>query len=154
MDTTIYYILTFKYKVTILHLTNKIVKMKKRDLIIYRVVTALFSLILLAGAITYFVNYDMVSEMFISLGVPTGIIYPLAIAKMLGILAIWLVKNSLIKKLAYLGFALDLIMAIVSHHNAGDDNFFGPVIPLVLLIVSYVFYRRTNIQKINPHSSH
>ena len=118
--------------------------MKKRDLVIYRVVTALFSLILLAGAITYFANYKMVSEMFISLGVPTEIIYPLAIAKILGILAIWLIKNSLIKNLTYLGFALDLIMAIISHLNAGDGGYFGPIVPLILLIISYIFLRRIN----------
>jgi uncharacterized membrane protein len=119
-------------------------KIKKRDLVIYRVVTVLFSLILLAGAITYFVKYDMVSRMFISLGVPTEIIYPLAIAKILGILAIWLIKNPLIKNLAYFGFALDLIMAIISHLNAGVDGAFAPVIPLVLLIISYIFFRRVN----------
>lgn len=118
--------------------------MKKRDLVIYRVVTALFSLMLLAGAITYFVDYEMTSEMFTSLGVPTEIIYPLAIAKVLGIAAIWLIKNSLVKKLAYLGFALDLTMAIASHFKAGDGGFYGPLIPLVLLIISYVFFQRVN----------
>lgn len=81
--------------------------MKNKNLTIYRVVTALFSLMLLAGAITYFTNYEMASEMFTSLGVPTSIIYPLAIAKIIGIAAIWLVKNTIIKQLAYLGFALD-----------------------------------------------
>lgn len=118
--------------------------MKKRDLVIYRVVTALFSLMLLAGAITYFVDYNMVNEMFTSLGVPTEIIYPLAVAKILGIVAIWFIKNSLIKNLAYLGFGLDLIMAIVSHLNAGDGRFIGPLVPLVLLIISYVYFRRIN----------
>jgi hypothetical protein len=116
--------------------------MKKRDLIIYRIVTALFSLMLLAGAVTYFVNYEMTSEMFIRLGVPVQIIYPLAIAKILGVLAIWLVKNTLIKTLAYVGFALDLIAAIVSHLNAGDGGFYGPLIPLALLVISYVYFRK------------
>ncbi len=118
--------------------------MKKRDLIIYRIVTAIFSLILIAGAITYFVKYDMAAEMFTSLGVPTAIIYPLAIAKILGVLAIWLIKNPLIKNLAYLGFGLDLSMATIAHLNAGDGGFYGPILPLVLLIISYVFYRKIN----------
>ena len=116
--------------------------MKIRDLVIYRVVTALFSLILLAGAITYFVKYDMASEMFNSLGVPTEIIYPLAIAKILGILAIWVIKKPLIKNLAYLGFALDLTMAMIAHLNAGDGGISGPIVPFVLLIISYIFHRR------------
>ena len=116
--------------------------MKKRDNIIYIVATALFSVMLFAGAITYFVKYDMTSEMFTHLGVPTEIIYPLAIAKILGILAICFIKNSIIKNLAYLGFALDLIFATIAHLNAGDEEFYGPIIPLILLIVSYVFNRK------------
>ncbi len=116
--------------------------MKKRDTIIYIVVTGLFSLMLLAGAITYFVQYEMTAEMFTSLGVTTEIIYPLAIAKILGIVAIWLIKNRAIKTLAYMGFAIDLIFAIAAHLNAGDGGAFGPVIPLALLIISYVFYRK------------
>jgi hypothetical protein len=99
---------------------------------------------LLAGAITYFADYSMTSEMFTSLGVPIEIIYPLAIAKILGILAIWLIKNSLIKNLAYLGFALDLSFAIIAHLKAGDGGFYGPIIPLVLLIISYVFFLKVN----------
>ncbi len=120
--------------------------MNKRDLIIYRVVTGIFSLMLLAGAVTYFINYEMVSEMFTSLGVPTVIIYPLAIAKILGIAAIWFIDNPLIKKLAYLGFAIDLVLAIVAHLNAGDGQAFGPTIPLVLLAISYWYYQKMETQ--------
>ena len=117
--------------------------MKKRDVIIYWVATGLFSLILLMGAIMYFVKYEMVEEMFTSLGVPTEIIYPLAIVKILGIIAILLIKNPLIKTLAYLGFAIDLILAIGAHAKAGDGGAFGPAVPLILLIISYWFYRKT-----------
>ena len=85
--------------------------------------------------------------MFISLGVPTKIIYPLAILKILGIIAIWFIKSHLIKQLAYLGFALDLGMAIVSHLNADDGGFFGPLVPLILLIVSYIFYIKMKNKK-------
>ncbi len=116
--------------------------MKKRDLIIYSVATGLFSLIILMGATMYFVQYEMVHEMFISLRVPTQIIYPLAIAKLLGIIAIWLIKNALLKKLAYLGFAIDLVLAIIAHLNAGDGGAFWPAVPLVLLAISYWFYRK------------
>ena len=144
MDTTIFYIVALQSKAfqlcLLLNQTN--FKMKKRDTIIYAVVTGLFSLMLLAGAITYFVKYEMVSEMFTSLGVPTEIIYPLAILKILGILVIWLIKSQAIKTLAYLGFALDFTFAIIAHLNAGDGGVIGPIIPFVLLIISYVFYRK------------
>lgn len=122
--------------------------MKKTELIIYYLVTGIFSFMLLAGAATYFMKYEMVSEMFTSLGVSTAIIYPLAIAKILGIIAIWFIKNPLIKKLAYLGFALDLIFAIIAHLLAQDGAAFGPLIPLVLLLISYTLY----IKKIRSSS--
>lgn len=109
---------------------------------IYRILIRLFSLFMLLGAITYFAQYDMVAEMFTSLGVPTEVIYPLAVLKILGIIAILFIPNSLLKKLAFLGFALDLIMAIIAHLNAGDGGFYGPIIPLVLLSGAYYFYRK------------
>jgi hypothetical protein len=116
--------------------------MNKRDLIIYRIVTGLFSLLITAGAVTYFVSYEMVSEMFTSLGVAKEIIYPLAVAKILGVLALWVIKNKVIKTLAYAGFALDLIFAIIAHLIAADGGFFGPIVPLILVTVSYIFYRK------------
>ena len=118
--------------------------MEKRDLIIYRIITGLFSAFLLAGAITYFVDHQMVSDTFTGLGVPTEIIYPLAVVKILGVLALWLIKNKTIKSLAYLGFGLDLVFAIIAHTIAGDGGAFGPVIPLVLLAVSFFYYRKLN----------
>jgi len=118
--------------------------MKKRDLITYRIITGLFSVFILAGAITYFADYQMVSDMFISLGVPTEIIYPLAVVKILGVLAIWLIKNKTIKTLAYLGFGLDLVFAIIAHTIAGDGGAVGPAIPLVLLALSFFYYRKLN----------
>lgn len=116
--------------------------MKKRDNIIYYVSTVLFSLMLFAGAIAYFVQYEMAHEMFTSLGVPTAIIYPLAIAKILGVIALLFIKNDTLKKLAYAGFTIDLVMAIGAHLNAGHGDAFGPAIPLVLLAISFWFYRR------------
>lgn len=116
--------------------------MKNREVLIYRIVTGIFSLMMVAGAITYFVQYDMTSETFTSLGVPSEMVYPLAIAKILGVLAIWLIKNPIIKNLAYLGFAVDLVAAIIAHLIADDGGAVNPILPLVLLIVSYVLYQR------------
>lgn len=120
------------------------IKMKKTNLIIFWIATGLFSLFILMGAVMYFTQYAKVSDMFTSLGVPTEIIYPLAVAKILGVIAICFIKSPLLKTLAYIGFALDLLMAVFAHLNAGDGEFIGPVIPLVLLVVSYIFYRKRN----------
>ncbi len=116
--------------------------MKKRDLIIYRVVTGIFTAHMLFTVFAYFAMHDMVSETFESLGVPTALIYPLAVAKVLGLIAIWTDKSRLLKELAYLGFALDFIMAIATHLMAKDGGAGGAAVALVLLTVSYFYHRR------------
>lgn len=49
--------------------------------IIYWISTGLLSLLLLMSAGMYVFDHNTVSEMFVSFGYPTYIIYPLAIAK-------------------------------------------------------------------------
>ena len=61
----------------------------KRDRIIYYVLTGLFSLMMLMSAGMYIFNNDAIQEAFMKLGHPTYIIYPLAILKILGLIAIW-----------------------------------------------------------------
>ena len=116
--------------------------MNKRDLVIYRITTGILSAHMLFTVVVYFAAHDMVSEMFQSLGVSPQIIYPLAIAKVLGLIAIWSNKSRLLKELAYLGFAADFIMAISLHELTGDGGAFGPAIALVFLVASYLYYRR------------
>lgn len=119
-------------------------KMNKRDIIIYRVITGLFSVHMLFSAMMYFFMHDMVSEMFESLGVSTAVIYPLAIAKILGLIAIWTNKSRLLKELAYLGFAIDFVLAIVTHIMAKDGGAIAAVIALVMLLTSYWYNRKVS----------
>lgn len=123
--------------------------MNKREIIIYRVVTGFFTLHMLFTAAAYFFMYDMVEEMFISLGIPAAIIYPLAVAKILGLVAIWTNKSKLLKELAYAGFAIDFILAISTHLIANDGGFIGPLIALIMGSFSY-WYHRKIYGSINP----
>ncbi len=116
--------------------------MNKRDIIIYRVVTGIFTAHMLFTVFAYFSMYDMVSETFESLGVPTSVIYPLAIAKILGLVAIWANKSRLLKELAYLGFAIDFILAISTHLIAKDGGAVAAVVALVIMSISYIYHRR------------
>ena len=52
----------------------------------------------------YFTKYEMVKGFFQSLGYPIYLIYPLATAKVLGIIAIITKKSRLLKEWAYAGF--------------------------------------------------
>ena len=116
--------------------------MNKRDIIIYRVVTGLFTLHMLLTVGVYFFNYEMVKEMFTNLGVPSDIIYPLAIAKLLGLIAIWTNKSRILKELAYAGFAIDFILAASAHISAKHGDFLPPLIALGMVFISYIYHRK------------
>ncbi len=116
--------------------------MKNRDLLIYRITTGLVSLLMTFSASMYFIQHEMVSETFLGLGFPTFIIYPLAIAKFLGLIAIWTNKSKMLKEWAYAGFTFDLLLATGSHLVAQDGAAAPAFFGLILLGISYFYHRK------------
>ncbi|MBL4706226.1 MAG: DoxX family protein [Flavobacteriales bacterium] len=116
--------------------------MNKRDKIIYWIATGLLTANMLLSVMMYFFKYEMVAEMLTSLSFPTFLIYPLAIAKLLGLLAIWTNKSKVLKEWAYAGFVFVFLLAIFGHIKADDGGFVGAVVALLLVGTSYVFYKR------------
>lgn len=114
----------------------------KTQKIIYWVATSVFSAQILLSAGMYIFNYQFAAEAFISFGYPTYIIYPLAVAKILGLLAIWTKKSQLLKEWAYAGFFFNLVLAAFAHIMVGDFAIYHAVISMVALIVSYVYDRK------------
>ena len=108
----------------------------------YRITTGLFTVLIGMGAVMYFVQHQMVAEMFTSLGYPTHLIYPLAIAKLLGLAAIVTRKSPLLTNLAYAGFFYELILAAMAHLAVGDGEFAPALAALALAIASYISGRR------------
>ncbi|MGB0930476.1 MAG: DoxX family protein [Chitinophagales bacterium] len=114
----------------------------KKDKIIYWAATGLLTALMLMSATMYFIQYDMVSETFTKLGFPTYIIYPLAIAKILGLIAIWTRKSQMLKEWAYAGFFFDFLLAASAHINVGDGESLPAIIAIFLLTVSYIFEKK------------
>ena len=81
----------------------------------------------------------MVGQTFARLGYPMYLVYPLAIAKALGIIAIISKKSAILKDWAYAGFFFDLVLAFFAHFMVGDGDFFPPVVGIVFLIVSRIY---------------
>lgn len=112
--------------------------------IIYWAATGLLSLLMLYTAAMYFVKHEALVEVFTKLGYPAYLIYPLAVAKILGIIAILTKRSQFLKNLAYAGFFFDFILAISAHINAGDGIYFLPaLVCLALLLTSYILDKRT-----------
>jgi hypothetical protein len=96
--------------------------MNKNKLACY-VATTLLSLMMLGGAGMYIFNHTEVAKVFEALGYPTYIIYPLAVAKVLGIIAIWSNFNKSLKEWAYAGFFYDLVLAVAAHVSIRDGEY-------------------------------
>ena len=106
--------------------------------IIYYVSTGLLTLLMLYSAGMYFFMHEAVATMFSNFGYPTYIIYPYAIAKLLGLVALWFIANKTIKEWAYAGFFFAFILAFFAHIMIGDGEQMGAILAMVLLITSYI----------------
>lgn len=116
--------------------------MKNRDNIIYYVATSLFTILMLFSAGMYIIKNDVAQEAFTNLGIPVFIIYPLALVKLLGLTAIWTNKSKMLKEWAYSGFFFQTLLGIGVHLNIGDGEHFPILFANILIIISYVFYRK------------
>jgi len=110
---------------------------KKTAKIIYWISTGLLSLLMLFSAGNYLFNNAMIQDVFLSLGFPVFIIYPLAIAKILGVLALWVRKFPTLTEWAYAGFFFDFLLAFGAHVAVQDGEFAGALVAITLLFASY-----------------
>lgn len=111
--------------------------MKDNYKLYYRIVLGLFSALILLTVYHFIFNYEETSASFTGLGISTLIIYPLAIAKVLGLIAIWSRMSKLLKEWAYAGFFFDFILALMLDISSGDGQWFMAVIALILMIAAY-----------------
>ncbi len=110
--------------------------------IIFWAVTLLLSILILSGVVMYFLNYSRISEGFIALNYPTYLIYPIAIAKTLGVIVVLFGKKRLIVEWAYAGLFFNLSIAFTAHLMTGDKEFGGALVALLFLITSYILRKK------------
>ena len=115
----------------------------KNQKIIYWVSTGLLTVMMLFSAGMYIFNYAEISPVFEKLGYPTYIIYPLATAKLLGLVAIWTKQSKTLTEWAYAGFFFNTVLAISAHYMISDGEFPGALIGMILVLVSYFYYKKT-----------
>jgi hypothetical protein len=117
----------------------------KTKKIVYYAATGVLSLMMLGSAGLYLFNHAEVVEIFGRLGFPTYIIYPLAAAKVLGLVAIWTGYSRILKEWAYAGFFFNFLLALSGHINAGDGEFGLAASAMFVLIVSYVADKKRGV---------
>ena len=116
--------------------------MEKRIKIAYWITTGLLTFLMLMSAGMYFLNHEEVAKTFEALGFPTYVIYPLAIAKLLGLVAIWTRKSKTLIEWAYAGYLFNFLLAASAHINIGDGEAVPAMVAVVLLFGSYFTGRK------------
>ena len=109
----------------------------KATRITHWIFTGLLSALLLMSAGMYFFNNAEVSKVFTSVGFPTWIIYPLAVAKILGVIVIITKFKSWLTEWAFAGMFFNVMLALGAHLSVSDGEQMGAVIGIILLIGSY-----------------
>jgi len=120
-----------------------------RNKIIYWSATTFLSAFMLFSAYSYLTNPGMKAA-FVHLGFPNFFREELAVAKILGVIALMVpVIPGLLRQFAYAGFAITFVSAFVAHMSSGDPISVAimPVIALVILLVSYLYYQKTQLKK-------
>lgn len=106
--------------------------------IIYWLATALMCAMFLYSATMYFTKTEMVIGFFEMLNYPTYLVYPLAIAKILGVIMVLWRKSTWLTEWAYAGFFFDVVLAFFAHQNAGHDVT-QALVTIILVLLSYFF---------------
>ena len=103
----------------------------------YWLSTALLTAIMCFSAYNYFFNNEMIQGFFEAMGYPTYLIYPMAIAKLLGLLAIWGNFSKWLREWAYAGFFFNSILAFFAHVMIGDGQQMGAFLAFIFVLTSY-----------------
>lgn len=109
--------------------------------IAYWVSTLLMCALFIFSAYMYFTNTEMIQSYFPSLGFPAWLVIPLAIVKILGVIAILTDASSLLREWAYAGFFFDVVMATSAHLHAQDDSHAMAAVGIVLVLLSRFLYK-------------
>ncbi len=103
----------------------------------YFVATGVLTAIMIFSIQMYLRNPDVVAGYFENLNYPSYLVYPLAIAKILGLIAIWGNFSKWLKEWAYAGFFFDVTLALTAHLVAKDSQELFAIIAFVALFISY-----------------
>lgn len=105
--------------------------------IVYYTATGVLTAIMIYSVQMYLRNPEVIAGYFESVSYPRYLVYPLAIAKILGLIAIWGNFSKSLKEWAYAGFFFDVTLAFTVHMVAKDGGELFSVIAFIALMISY-----------------
>ena len=117
---------------------------KKGTKIAYWIITILMILIMLFSAVSSFIENPQGVALMQHLGYPMNVLRLLAVAKILGVIAILVPGFPRLKEWAYAGFTFDLIGALHAGLAAGDPlmQWSFVIVGIALILASYFLYHK------------
>jgi len=114
----------------------------KKTKLIFRISTGLLIALFIFNVSMYTLNTEMVRGWYNDLGFPIWIIYPSALIKTLGMIAILSRKSKMLVEWAYSGFFFDVVFAIMAHTAVGQpvSESFPAAFGVILIIISRIYY--------------
>ncbi|RAV29314.1 DoxX family protein [Sinomicrobium soli] len=115
--------------------------MSKRNKIIYWIATIWLSLGMLSTGIVQVLQLQEEADMMAQLSYPAYFLLLIGGWKILGVIAVLIPGVPVLKEWAYAGFLFVMTGAVFSHIMSGGGavEFFGPVLLLVLTLLSWYF---------------
>lgn len=107
--------------------------------ILYWIGTVLLTAIMCYSIYNYLFNNAVISGYFEHLGYPSYLVYPLATAKVLGLVAIWGDFSKTLKEWAYFGFFLNTTMAFAAHYITDNGGYLFAALAFIGTALSYYF---------------
>lgn len=114
----------------------------KINKLIYWISTGLVSALMLISASMYFINTEEVKEIFVRLNYPSYLVIPLAVAKILAVIAIVSRWSKTLKEWAYAGLLIDFMLAFFAHYQVQDGGHTLAAFAVILLLISYLIEKR------------
>lgn len=105
--------------------------------ILFWVSTSVLTLIMLFSVYNYFFNTVAITGFFTHFSYPTYLVYPLAIAKILGLATIWGNFSKWLKEWAYAGFFFNTTLAFFAHYITDGTGILFSSVAFVCVLVSY-----------------
>jgi uncharacterized membrane protein YphA (DoxX/SURF4 family) len=126
--------------------STSITAKRKKYKIIYWISTGIISLFEISGA--FFINSEMAKEGMRHLGLPEWFRWEVSIGHVIGGILLIVPLHKRIKEWVYVAFGIDFISAFIAYLSidgwVGDT--FSPLVMLVLLIISYIYYHKLKSQ--------
>ena len=103
----------------------------------YYLATGVLTIIMIYSVQMYLQNPEIIADYFESVSYPRYLVYPLAIAKILGLVAIWGNFSKWLKEWAYAGFFFDTLLAFFAHYITDGQDYLIAFIAAIATLVAY-----------------